>query len=191
MNDYVQAYPNDTIVPGQHACGARAYDWDYDFQNVPELRGTDFWSEGGGTLLYWTKYEMAAAAIRKIDARVAGLLRGVQPGVLRAHQRDPTHVRPTPGARSSSSSRPWSRRSRASRPPRGSHRQNIFYDQNVYGEKIFHRIQDYPYNDFFAFQDLYFLNTMSCGSEWACYDGTQWRYYDLNGTTGHGRTPGR
>ncbi len=66
-------------------------------------------------------------------------------------------------------------------------RQNIFYAQNVYGEKIFHRIQDYPTTDLFAFQDLYFLDTMSCGSEWACWDGQQWHYHHLNGAQGTGK----
>ncbi|MFI5054568.1 MAG: fibronectin type III domain-containing protein, partial [Acidimicrobiia bacterium] len=71
MNVYVQDYPNDSIVAGNTLWGS-TYDWDYDFQNVPELRGTDFWSDGGATLLYWTKYEMAAAAIRKINIESPG-----------------------------------------------------------------------------------------------------------------------
>ncbi len=51
MNLYVAAYPNDAIVAGNTLWGS-SNDWDYDFQNVPELRGTDFWSDGGGTGLY-------------------------------------------------------------------------------------------------------------------------------------------
>ena len=65
-------------------------------------------------------------------------------------------------------------------------RQKIFFAQNVYGEKIFHRVQDYSATEFYAFHDLYFLNTMSCGSEWACWDGTKWVYHRLNGAQGSG-----
>ena len=56
---------------------------------MAELRGTDFWSEGGATGLHWLKYEMGAAAIRKINIESAGLLSPLQPGVLRADQREP------------------------------------------------------------------------------------------------------
>src|SRR5262249_16285330 len=66
-------------------------------------------------------------------------------------------------------------------------RQNVLFAQNVYGKKIFHRIQDYPATDLFAFQDVYFMETMSCGSEWTCWDGTKWGYHDVNGATGTAR----
>ena len=74
MNRYVQAYPTDSQVPGNSLWGS-SNDWDYDFQNMTELRGTDFWSEGGATGLHWLKYEMGAAAIRKINIESADFYR--------------------------------------------------------------------------------------------------------------------
>ncbi len=185
MNAYVAAYPNDTLVPGTSLFGS-SNDWDYDFQNVPELRGTDFWSDGGATGLYWTKYEMGAAAMRKIELESPGFFKRFNAEYYRRINANPTVVRPT---------RALIVDIIATLVPQIEGRpaadwvdsQNIFYAQNVYGEKIFHRIQDYPYIDLFAFQDLYFLNTMSCGSEWACFDGTAWTYHRLNGAIGSGR----
>ena len=118
MNAYVAAYPNDTLVPGTSLFGS-SNDWDYDFQNVPELRGTDFWSEGGATGLYWTKYEMGAAAMRKIELESPGFYQAVQRGVLPPHQREPDGRAADPGADRRHHRRPWCRRSRAGPPPTG------------------------------------------------------------------------
>lgn len=185
MNAYVAAYPSDTIVAGTSLFGS-SNDWDYDFQNVPELRGTDFWSEGGATGLYWTKYEMGAAAMRKIALESPSFYRRFNAEYYARINANPTVVRPTRAlivdiiqtVVPQIEGRPaadWV------------NSQNIFYAQNVYGKKIYHRIQDYPYTDLFAFQDLYFMETMPCGSEWACFDGTQWNYHRLNGASGSGR----
>lgn len=185
MNVYVQDYPNDSIVPGNTLWGS-TYDWDYDFQNVPELRGTNFWSDDGGTLLHWTRYEMAAAAIRKLNIESPGFYARFNQEYYRRINANPTTVRPTQAlivdiiqtlvpTVEGMPAATWVAK------------QNIFYDQNVYGYKIFHQIQDYPWTQFFAFQKIFFLDTMACGSEWACYDGTQWVYYALNGSQGTGK----
>jgi hypothetical protein len=72
LNLFVQRHPDFNL-------GARAFgssmEWDYDFQNVPELRNTDFWSDQGGMLLSWTRYETAAAAIAKIEREYPGFYR--------------------------------------------------------------------------------------------------------------------
>ena len=93
-NAYVAFYPADTIVAGTSLFGS-SNDWDYDFQNVPELRGTDFWSEGGATGLYWTKYEMGAAAIRKIALESPDFYRRFNAEYYARINANPTVVRPT------------------------------------------------------------------------------------------------
>lgn len=37
-----------------------SYEWDYDFQNMPELGATDFWSDFGGMGLHWIRPRWAA-----------------------------------------------------------------------------------------------------------------------------------
>lgn len=185
MNKYVELYPKDPIVPGNGLWGSNN-DWDYDYQNMPELRGTDFWSDGGGTGLYFLRYEMAAAAIKKIQIESPQFYKQFNQEYYQRINKQPTTVRPT---------RPLILSIVASIVPtiEGQSvyewfaKQHIFYSQNVYGQKIFHDIQDYPYLQFFAFDKIYFLNTMSCGSEWACWNGKEWVYHRLNGAQGQGR----
>ena len=54
----------------------------------------------------------------------------------------------------------------------------VLFARNVYGQKIFHRVQDYPWTELYAFHSMFFTDTMACGSEWACWDGTAWRYQE-------------
>jgi hypothetical protein len=185
MNAYVAFYPSGRDC-ARHLLFSSSNDWDYDFQNVPELRGTDFWSEGGATGLYWTKYEMGAAAMRKIALESPDFYRRFNAEYCARINANPMVVRPTRALIVDiiQTLVPQIEGRPAAEWVNG---QNIFYAQNVYGKKIFHRIQDYPYVDLFAFQDLYFMETMPCGSEWACWDGTQWVYHRLNGASGSGR----
>ena len=185
MNLYVLAYPNDSQVPGNSLWGS-SNDWDYDFQNMLELRGTDFWSDGGATGLYWLKYEMGAAAIRKINLESPGFYQRFNQAYYARINADPVNVHVS---RSLIIDIIQTLVPQIEGVPAADwiNKQYIFYAQNVYGEKIFHRIQDYPASELYAFQDLYFLNTMSCGSEWACFDGTQWVYHRLNGAQGTGK----
>lgn len=67
-------------------------EWDYDFQNVPDLRTRDFWSDSGGMLLYWTRYEMAAAAIAKIEREHPGFQRAFNAEYYRRLNLDPLLV---------------------------------------------------------------------------------------------------
>lgn len=185
MNAYVAAYPADSIVAGNTLWGS-SNDSNYDAQNVPEIRGTDFWSDGGGTGLYWLRYEMAAAAVRKINIESPGFYKAFNTEYYRRINASPTTLRSTrpvivdiiknlvPQIEGTPAAN-WI------------DAQNIFYSQNVYGQKIFHKIQDYPTSDVYAFQNLYFTETMSCGSEWACWDGAKWVYHRLNGATGTAR----
>jgi hypothetical protein len=185
MNEYVATYPNDPIVPGTSLWGSSA-DWDYDFQNLPVLRGTDLWSDGGATGLFWLRYEMGAAALRKVELESPDFYLRFNQEYYRRINLSPTTVRPTRALIvdiirtlvPSIEGRPATEWVDA---------QHVLYAQNVYGKKIFHRIQDYPWTELFAFQDLYFMETMACGSEWACPDGQQWKYHRLNGSSGSGR----
>jgi hypothetical protein len=184
MNQYVAAYPNDNQVAGNTLWGSTD-DWDYDFQNMPILKGTDFWSESGGTGLYWLKYEMAAAAIRKINIESPDFYKRFNQEYYARINADPVNTR---------SSRALIVDIIKSLVPKIEgqdakswvDRQNIFFTQNVYGKKIYDRVQNYEWSEYFAFHKLYFLDTMSCGSEWACWDGQQWVYYHLNGSLGSG-----
>jgi hypothetical protein len=185
MNDYVTRYPTDPLVPATSLWGSSA-DWDYDFQNVATLRGTDLWSDGGGTGLYWLRYEMGAAALRKVELESPDFYRRFNAEYYRRINASPTVVRPTRALIvdiirtlvPTIEGRPATEWVDA---------QHVLHAQNVYGKKIFHRIQDYPYTELFAFQDIYFMETMACGSEWACFDGQQWVYHRLNGSQGTGR----
>jgi hypothetical protein len=185
MNDYVAAHPDDPIVPGTSLWGS-SHDWNYDFQNVPALRGTDLWSDGGGTGLYWTRYEMGAAALRKIELESPDFAKRFNQEYYRRINADPTVVRPT---------RPLIVDIIATLVPQIEglpaaqwvDAQHVLWAQNVYGKRIYHRVQDYPYLELYAFHDAYFLETMACGSEWVCWDGSQWVYHRLNGSPGDGR----
>lgn len=182
MNQYFKLYPNDGIVTG--SLWDSSYEWDYDFQNLPILRGTNFWSDSGGTHLYWLRYEVGAAAIRKIQIEMPGFYQAFNQEYYKRLNADST-LRPSRAlivdiissivpTIEGQNSREWI------------DKQNIFYTQNVYGKKILNDLQDYPWNEnFIAFQNIQFVETMPCGSEWACWDGTAWVYHHLNGSTGN------
>ena len=184
MNQYATTYPTDPVVPANGLWGS-SMEWDYDVQNVPELRGTDFWSDGGGTGIYWNRYEVGAAAMRKIEIESPGFARRFNAEYYGRLNTAPTTTHPTralvvdivaslvptiEGVAAAS----WI------------DQQHVFWARNVLGEKIFHRIQDYPWTELYAFHSMYFTDTMACGSEWACWDGTAWRYHRLNGAVGTG-----
>lgn len=185
MNKYVQAYPNDTIVD-PNSLWQSNYDWDNDYQNMPELRGTDFWSDSGGTGLHWLRYEMAAAALRKLNLESAEFYKRFNQEYYGRINASPSTLRPsrdlmvdiiktlTPTVEAKPA-QSWV------------DSQYVFHSQNVYGNKIFHRIQDYPWTELFAFQYLIFMKTMDCGSEWICPEGSGWKYHNLNGSSGQGK----
>jgi gliding motility-associated-like protein len=43
-----------------------SFDWDYDFQNHPQLTTTDFWSSDQGTGAHWERYGTSSAAFYKM-----------------------------------------------------------------------------------------------------------------------------
>ena len=190
MNAYVIAHPTDPLVPANGLWGS-SMEWNYDVQNAPELRGTDFWSDGGGTGIYWNRYEVGAAAIRKIGIESPGFPRAFNAEYYRRINAAPATVRPTrallvdiiatlvPSIEGLPAAE-WI------------DRQHVLWARDVHGEKIFHRVQDYPWTELYAFHSMYFTDTMACGSEWACWDGTAWQYHRLNGAAGSGTlTDGR
>ena len=72
MNKYVELYQGQSfLVIGLWGSGN---DWNYDYQNVPEIRGTDFLERCLGTGLYFRRYEMAATAIKKIQIEAPSIL---------------------------------------------------------------------------------------------------------------------
>lgn len=184
MNAYATAYPTDPVVPANGLWGS-SMEWNYDVQNVAELRGTDFWSDGGGTGIYWNRYEVGAAAMRKIEIESPGFAKRFNTEYYRRINAAPMTTRPTRAlivdviaslvpTIEGVAAAAWI------------DHQHVFWAQDVLGEKIFHRVQDYPWTQLYAFHSMYFTDTMSCGSEWACWDGTAWQYHRLNGATGTG-----
>lgn len=159
-------------------------EWDYDFQNVPELRTRDFWSDSGGMLLYWTRYEMAAAAIAKIEREHPGFHRSFNAEYFRRLNLDPQRapsrgfvvdiisaVAPTIEGRPAAQ---WI------------DEQYVFDCADHPGPKVWVSTQHYPAPaDFFIFNRVFFYETFSNGSDWAHPNGAgAYDYYRLNGSTG-------
>ncbi|HQQ77946.1 MAG TPA: immunoglobulin domain-containing protein [Thermoanaerobaculia bacterium] len=159
-------------------------EWDYDFQNVPELRTRDFWSDSGGMLLYWTRYEMAAAAIEKIEREHPGFHRGFNAEYFRRLNADPgltpsrdlvkdivRTVAPTIEGRPAAL---WI------------DQQYIFDCADHPGRKIWLSTQHYPAPaDYFIFNRVFFYETFPNGSDWATPNAAGgYDYYHLNGAAG-------
>jgi gliding motility-associated-like protein len=72
MDKFAAAYPN--YFPASSAYlnkhwgheDGYAFDWDYDFQNHPQLTTTDFWSSDQGIGAHWERYGTSAAAFYKM-----------------------------------------------------------------------------------------------------------------------------
>jgi hypothetical protein len=159
-------------------------EWDYDFQNVPELRTRDFWSDSGGMNLAWTRYEMAAAAIAKIEREHPGFVRAFNTEYYRRLTLDPSltasrtlvkaivgTVAPTIEGRPAAL---WI------------DRQNIFDCADHPGRKIWLSTQHYPAPaDYFIFNRIFFYETFPNGSDWASPNAAGgYDYYRLNGSSG-------
>ncbi|MGA7991064.1 MAG: hypothetical protein WCC53_06495, partial [Thermoanaerobaculia bacterium] len=159
-------------------------EWDYDFQNVPELRTRDFWSDSGGMLLYWTRYEMAAAAIEKIEREHPGFHRAFNAEYFRRLNLEPDRV----------PSRSFVVEIIAAVAPTIEGRpaaqwvdgQYVFDCADHPGLKVWISTQHYPAPaDYFIFNRVFFYETFSNGSDWAHPDGAGgWEYYRENGSTG-------
>ena len=186
MNKYVQMYPNDPIVPSSSLFGS-FYEWDYDFQNTDIITTTDFWSDQSGTLIYWLRYEMGAAAIEKIMNEYPNFAKDFNSTYYQMlntnHELYPTRtlirdiiasVIPTIEGKDASS---WI------------DKQHIFDCKIKTGRKIYPRTQDYPgwTEGYVIFHNVYYYETFSNGSEWAYWDNatSSYKYYYLNGSLGN------
>lgn len=186
MNRYIESYPGDPIVPENTIYGS-ANDWDYDFHNTNILTTKDFWSDAGGTDIFWLRYEMAAAAIIKIlkeNPNFALEFNREYYATLNAnHTLTPSRalvqqiistVAPLIEGRAS---RDWL------------DRQRVFDCFVRTGRKIWVRTQHYPgWEEYLVFQRIHYYETFANGSEWAYWDAASgsWVYHSLNGTIGYG-----
>ena len=181
MTEFARRYPAFGLAQRVYQS---SNEWDYDFQNVPELRTRDFWSDSGGMLLYWTRYEMAAAAIEKIEREHPGFHRAFNAEYFRRLNADPSltpsrdlvkdivrTVAPTIEGRPAAL---WI------------DQQNVFDCADHPGRKIWLSTQHYPAPaDYFIFNRIFFYETFSNGSDWAQPNGAGgYDYYHLNGSSG-------
>jgi hypothetical protein len=181
MTEFARRYP--TFGLSQQIYQS-SNEWDYDFQNVPELRTRDFWSDSGGMLLYWTRYEMAAAAIAKIEREHPGFHQAFNAEYFRRLNADPgltpsrdlvkdivRTVAPTIEGRPTSQ---WI------------DQQNVLDCADHAGKKVWLSTQHYPAPaDYFIFNRVFFYETFPNGSDWASPNGAGgYDYYRLNGSTG-------
>ena len=180
MTEFARRYPDfglsQTIYQSSH-------EWDYDFQNVEELRTKDFWSDKGGMNLFWVRYEMGAAAIAKIQLEHPNFYRQFNQEYYRRLNADPNltvsrelvvdiieSITPTIEGKPVAQ---WI------------DEQHVFASTIYPGKKIWVRSQHYPNSDeYFIFNNIYFYNTFSTGSDWQYWDGTQWKLHELNGSRG-------
>lgn len=185
MNRYVQLYPNDTVVNPASLFGS-TMDWDYDFRNIHNITTEDFWSDHSGMGIFWERYEIGAAAMRKMHLEDSAFFRKFNNAwyaYLNAHhQATPTRniiSNLISGVLPKVEGRPtlnWI------------NKQRIFDCEIKPGKKTWIRTQHYPWTEYLIFQTIYHYETFSNGSDWAYYDNiTQsWVYHSLNGTPGMG-----
>jgi hypothetical protein len=158
-------------------------EWDYDFQNSPELRTRDFWSQSGGTLSYWVRYEMAAAGIAKMDLEYPGFPRAFNAEYYRRLTAD-NNLRPS---RALVKEIIQTIVPRIEGQPASSwiDAQNVFDCRDHAGKKVWLFHQHYPWTDFLIFNRTHFYETFSNGSDWAIDDGQGgYRFHNLNGSLG-------
>jgi len=187
MNKYVELYPAGPIVTSASSFGS-SYDFDYDFQNTNEITTTDFWSDTGGTLIYWVRYELGAAAIHKILLENLGFGKAFNNAYYNAlnnnHAQRVTReliVSLIASIVSTVEGRPvrqWI------------DRQRIFDCRVNPGHKIWTNTQHYTGwgGGYIIFHTVFYYETFSNGSDWAYWDNSLSRYvyYNSNGSTGTG-----
>ncbi|MBI3940339.1 MAG: DUF11 domain-containing protein [Acidobacteria bacterium] len=181
MTEFARRYPTFGLTQQIYQS---SNEWDYDFQNTPELRTTDFWSDSGGMLLYWVRYEVAAAALAKIAREHPGFYRTFNAEFYRRLNTNPIltssralvkeiiqTVAPTIEGKAASD---WID-------------QQYIFDCAVHpGKKVWLFTQHYPWTEYFAFNRTYFYETFSNGSDWSYWNGSGYTYYGLNGSQGQG-----
>jgi hypothetical protein len=156
---------------------------------VPALTTEDFWSDDGGTGIYWARYEVAAAAIRKLQMESPTLFCDFNAEYyarLNAdHALTPSrnlivdifaHVVPLAEGIPTAT---WI------------DRQRVFDCRIETGKKVWVRTQHYPnWSNYIIFQRVLFYETFPNGSEWAWWDGSQYVYHHLNGSVADARVTG-
>ncbi|MEE9170459.1 MAG: FlgD immunoglobulin-like domain containing protein [bacterium] len=185
MNRYIEFYPTDSVVDSTYLFGS-SKDWDYDFRNVPEITTEDFWSDYGGIGLFWERYELGAAAMRKFHLEDNNFFRNFN---LEYYARlNDDHTLTT--SRDLLSDIISSIVSEVEMQPSKQwiDNQRIFDCQVKPGRKIWIKTQRYPSHDYYIFQRLYYYETFENGSDWAYWNGEsdQWVYHNLNGAAGAG-----
>jgi len=185
MNRYVQLYPNDTLVNYSSPFGS-SMDWDYDFRNVSNITTEDFWSDYGGMALSWERYEMGAAAMRKLHLVDSNMFKNFNTAYYSYlnNNNDSTPSRKLISNLLSSvitqvegiPTNDWI------------NKQKIFDCKIKQGRKVWVRTQHYPWTEYLIFQWVNYYETFSNGNDWAHYDtaSSSWIYYDLNGSVGLG-----
>lgn len=183
MNRYIELYPNDTLVDSTYLFGS-SMDWDYDFRNVAAITTEDFWSDFAGMGLYWERYELGAAAMRKIHLEDANFFRNFNAEYYSRLNQD----------RSLTTSRDLMIDIIAKIVPEieMQHtaewiaKQRIFDCKIKPGRKIWFKTQHYPWDEFLIFQRIFYYETFENGSDWSYWDNEadEWVYHNLNGSTG-------
>ncbi|MGA7159690.1 MAG: T9SS type A sorting domain-containing protein [Bacteroidota bacterium] len=187
MNEYVKEYPNGPIVTSASNFGS-FYDFDYDFQNTDRLTTTDLWSDNGGMQLNWLRYEMGAAAIHKIMMDCPNF--PINFNTLYYQRLNADHslrlskdlikdlISTVAPSIEGSGAKDWI------------DKQHIFDCRVKTGHKIWVSTQHYDDWDqqYLIFQNIFYYETFSNGSEWAYWDTvtSQYVYYSSNGSVGSG-----
>jgi hypothetical protein len=180
MTEFAHRYPDFPLTERVYQSSV---EWDYDFQNVPELGTTDFWSDYGGTQLFWIRYEASAAVFAKVEQEHAGFYRAFNAEYYRRLNANPTltitrpllieiiaTVAPVIEGRPAAE---WIER------------QHVLAARVTPGRKIWRYVQHYPSRDYHVFNRLHTYETFANGSDWAMPAlGSGWRYYGSNGITG-------
>jgi hypothetical protein len=186
MNRYVELYPDDAIVDSTSLFGS-TMDWDYDFRNVDAITTEDFWSDYGALGLYWERYELGAAAARKIHLEKESFFRDFNAEYYARLNAD-HHL---------TTSRDLLIDIAAAMVPEVEMQstaewiagQRIFDCEIKPGRKVWIRTQHYPWMEFIIFQRIFYYDTFPNGSDWAYWDNGlgQWIYHSLNGSSGAAR----
>ncbi len=185
MNRYIALYPADYIADSSNLFGSSMH-WDYDIRNTPAITTEDFWSDDGGMGIFWARYELGAAAMRKIHLEDADFFRKFNAAYYARLNAD--HSLTTsrdlmidiiadilPSVENQPT-RDWL------------NKQRIFDCTIKSGRKIWVRTQHYPWEEFIIFQRIFYYETFSNGSEWSHWDNNigDWSYHNLNGSSGVG-----
>jgi len=183
MNRYIELYPADIIVDSTYLYGS-GNDWDYDFQNTPAITTQDFWSDAGGTGIFYLRYELGAAAVRKIHIEDPDFFKNWNAEYYARLNADHALV-PTRDLMLGITAAVISQ-VEGTEIVQWLGTQRIFDCTVQTGKKIWVKTQHYPGTDYWIFNRILYYETFSNGSEWSFYDtqAGEWVYHSLNGSMG-------